>query len=660
MVMDYCENTFGVAPCTATGTKCFNTFYTCTDQANFGITTKTYQFINANLPLNVITDFYGYKPYIKQVDSLASEIKDGETIVKRLKAQFYDEDGDDFGVDPYLTDRTSVQGSFWKKFIARNKNYKGRLIKLYEGFDDVAAGSFELKFVGKIDNIQINKGIVTVEAVDLLRGLKDIKYPVATGINLAEVLGNIYSCGSGTAMLALPAQRYDYAERTDFIALAFSGATSVHNASGTLTEGSTYYFVIINYDAYWRPLARDYINCQVLAAQDPVHNAIDLTWTNTAGTAYTRVFLGGLFTTETYWEFTTEEAYSVISPTGTDGIIPNAAQRYYQLTTDDPTDGANWDDVLSIDVDVNDASELPAAGYIMVDKESMYYSSITSNTLNNLSRALIGSTVGRHEINTAVLRFLHYDADNPFTILDDILTVIAGIDAAYVDAKFATYETAWTDINVSARPILKASNLADVYFDLVNLVNCLSWVGDDGKIKIVKHTENPATYTELTDEANIVFDTPKVDFNQGSRFTRWGLYWNRIDGTKDIKESESYNHFNIRVNADAESEAGYNESKEDIRYTVWLNDDTDVVADINTYIAALLTDRETRTKQAQEVITLEVELKDGTILTGDVIKLTTSQLQDENGVDYTAVQFRVMKKEPANNKIKLKLQRRFS
>ena len=84
------------------------------------------------------------------------------------------------------------------------------------------------------------------------------------------------------------------------------------------------------------------------------------------------------------------------------------------------------------------------------------------------------------------------------------------------------------------------------------------------------------------------------------------------------------------------------------------------MADINTYITALLTNRETRTKQAQEVIALEVELKDGAILTGEVVELTTSQLQDEDGNDYSAVQFRVMKKEPANNKIKLKLQRRFS
>ena len=642
------------APCDATGTKCFNTFYTCAQQNSFDITTKTYQFINANLPLNIITDFYGYKPYIKQVDSLASEIKDGETIVKRLKVQFYDEEGDDFGVDPYLTDRASVQGSFWKKFIARNKNYKGRLIKLYEGFDDVLFANFELKFVGKIDNIEINKGVVTVEAVDLLRSLKDIKYPVLTGAYLSEVLGNVFPCASSAEMLALTAQRYDYAERTDFTSLSVT-LTSEYQAAGTLSSG-TYYYIIIQYDVLGRPLFREINSCVISTGG---HNAVLLEWTNDASVSYTRVFGRTNGTQAMYWE-TTGESIDDLGAAGTSGYPESAAKRYFILTTNDPTTSGNWSAVTSIDVDVNDASTLPASGYITINKEVMYYASKSSNTLQNLLRGLFDSSFERHEIYDSVLRLLSYAADNPFTILDDILTTVAGIDAAYVDAKFATYETAWSDINVSARPIIKASTLADVYFDLVNLVNCLSWVGEDGKIKIVKHTENPASYTAITDEANIVFESPKVDLNESSRFTRWGLYWNRIDSSKGIKDSEAYNRFNIRVNADAESAAGYNEYKEDIQYTAWLNDDSDVVADINTYITALLTNRETRTKQAQEVIALEVELKDGAILTGEVVELTTSQLQDEDGNDYSAVQFRVMKKEPANNKIKLKLQRRFS
>jgi len=45
--LDACSLTYGNSPCTASGTaalKCFNTFGTCQDTANFAKTTKTFRF----------------------------------------------------------------------------------------------------------------------------------------------------------------------------------------------------------------------------------------------------------------------------------------------------------------------------------------------------------------------------------------------------------------------------------------------------------------------------------------------------------------------------------------------------------------------------------------------------------------------------------------
>ena len=48
--LDYCDNTYGIAPCTAqvgvTGTqKCFNTAKTCQDRPNYIKSPKTYRFL---------------------------------------------------------------------------------------------------------------------------------------------------------------------------------------------------------------------------------------------------------------------------------------------------------------------------------------------------------------------------------------------------------------------------------------------------------------------------------------------------------------------------------------------------------------------------------------------------------------------------------------
>ena len=71
-----CANTFGVSPCVATGTKCYNTFPTCKDTVHFSKTTKDYIFIDRELPLSVITAYAPARPYIKYIDELANEIKE--------------------------------------------------------------------------------------------------------------------------------------------------------------------------------------------------------------------------------------------------------------------------------------------------------------------------------------------------------------------------------------------------------------------------------------------------------------------------------------------------------------------------------------------------------------------------------------------------------
>jgi len=47
MDLDFCQNTFGVAPCTATGYQCYNTRATCKDPFNYNNGTTTYRFTDS-------------------------------------------------------------------------------------------------------------------------------------------------------------------------------------------------------------------------------------------------------------------------------------------------------------------------------------------------------------------------------------------------------------------------------------------------------------------------------------------------------------------------------------------------------------------------------------------------------------------------------------
>lgn len=175
MTLDACSLTFGVSPCTATGAACYNTFFTCKDQANYAKTSKDYTFCTADAPL----PWPGPRPYIVEAGYLPTEIKDAITVGARAKITLQDEPDTDVGIDPYVTTRTPpVLGAYFKKLLARNPNYEGRSIVIYDGFYGDAVGEFQVRFKGKIDLMDFTgQGRFVIEAVDLLQALDRIDVP---------------------------------------------------------------------------------------------------------------------------------------------------------------------------------------------------------------------------------------------------------------------------------------------------------------------------------------------------------------------------------------------------------------------------------------------------------------------------------------------------
>lgn len=179
--MQNCSLTFGSSPCTATGTKCYNTFRTCKDRANYDAQNVVYKFTSSG----VKASFTDARPYVDQVNLLPTEIKDTLTVRGRVFIEMIDEPDYDVGIDPYLSDRahatiTSAPGTFWRKFLARNPNYRNKIIWIYEGFEGLDEADYAKKFTGVITNITYSGNRVRIEATDMLQSIADIQVPAAT------------------------------------------------------------------------------------------------------------------------------------------------------------------------------------------------------------------------------------------------------------------------------------------------------------------------------------------------------------------------------------------------------------------------------------------------------------------------------------------------
>ena len=201
IVLDFCALTWNVgldAPGAGT-VPCYNTYPTCVynDGVNplkfvFDKTTKTYQFCKTTDPL--INDTV--RPYIVSVSDLPQKVSNKIAVKQRITIEMIDEPDTDVGVDPYYANRAGyttpalIPGTFWKKLLERNSNYKGKAVKVKEGFEGMLEADFQITFVGTINNITSQRGKVKIECVDIWKALEDTKYPAKiTAKLLNEISG---------------------------------------------------------------------------------------------------------------------------------------------------------------------------------------------------------------------------------------------------------------------------------------------------------------------------------------------------------------------------------------------------------------------------------------------------------------------------------------
>lgn len=198
--LDYCVNTYGQAPCTAsipaTGDiKCFNTAFTCQDRENYNHLPKTYRFCTNVSPLPVGIDAI---PSIKGQPSISGAVADlsgGLGIRGAVSFSFFDHPDNDIGIDKYVNERTYIPyktGTFWGKLRERNPFYVGRIMRVYSGY--LVNGEFDItNFQARtyvIEKITVNRGQATVTGKDVLKLADDdrAKYPkVTTGELTADL-----------------------------------------------------------------------------------------------------------------------------------------------------------------------------------------------------------------------------------------------------------------------------------------------------------------------------------------------------------------------------------------------------------------------------------------------------------------------------------------
>jgi hypothetical protein len=251
---DVCSLTFGVSPCPATGTKCYNTWATCAARSAFAVTTQTLRFAKprADLPLS-----FDAIPSVISTSASPTELNVGDVdassgpLGKRAQATItlQDHPTSDIQIDPYVSTRSLdpwTHGTFWTKLNARWPTPKGRRIRILDGYIGQAPGDMVTReyLIDSIDGPN-SAGVVSIRAVDPLRILDDktsqapilsrgeLSSAITNSQTTLNVTGAVLADYPATGTLRIKGELMTYTGRTE------SGGIITFTGITRATDGTT-------------------------------------------------------------------------------------------------------------------------------------------------------------------------------------------------------------------------------------------------------------------------------------------------------------------------------------------------------------------------------------------------------------------------------------
>lgn len=267
--LEYCSLTFGVLPCTASGSgdaKCFNTNHTCQDLENYDDnlatpTVKTYRFCDATSPQPLGIDLI---PSMKSlsISPAVIDIKGGLGIRSNVSISFNDHTSSDIDIDKELSGRTYNpldRGTYWTKLRARNPNYQNRELRVLSGY--LVDGTFDASnFTTRyyiIDKLNATKGSASITGKDPLKlaSNKKAQAPAPstgqaqlaisdseTSVTLIPTgVGNLEYSASGHCLIGK--EVISFMRSGDILTLTraqYNTVATTHNANDTIQECLVY------------------------------------------------------------------------------------------------------------------------------------------------------------------------------------------------------------------------------------------------------------------------------------------------------------------------------------------------------------------------------------------------------------------------------------
>lgn len=612
---------------------CRNTFKTCKDKANYVKGIKTFKFTGTGslLPVGELM-----RPLITSVKVSPTELDLDTGLASRSVTTIVLRDAPDADVDtdPYLSDRASPpQGTFWTRFLARVHNYSMRPARLRRaaltGAWDWNAFTTELFVIESIKGPATN-GDVTITLNDPVSLVNRVKVPTPTSGKLAVAFGT-----NDTQVTMNPGDGEQYPQSGYFR----TGSQVIQYTGKKVANGWSFNGSLDGWTA----------NNATLAA-----NTTSITATGTAADPILRgpatSFQGGNY------------RYVIarikrLAGAGWDGTVYYSTAYHgesgsYYKNIPDPTSGVAGDYVVAVwdmhrlsvgardwqdGVILSIRLDLGAGAGDNFEIDFITYANDPASIEDVLFwpdgtyRSKFNTTAVPQKVGDGVQLCEVFIGMPVWQVLQRLYNLAGILDANIDLAGFQAEDEQWLGAKYTIDQVcLSEPEDIGVYLkELLPLCNASTWWASvEQKVKLrVLMPPSPAAVTAsaLTDEANFVQGSVKVDTLDNLRKTFVGVAYELTTAVANRKEAVNYLRSDLYIDADAESANEYGDRRMDMVMTRWFG------ASNTAAMTAWARRRLGQMRDAPKNVSFKLDPKDANIREGDYRDISTRYLVDADG-----------------------------
>lgn len=270
-------------------------------------------------------------------------------------------------------------------------------------------------------------------------------------------------------------------------------------------------------------------------------------------------------------------------------------------------------------------SNYPTSGYARIGDEIVAYTR-SGDDITLTLRGLYNTEVQDHKEGDTFQEVIVYENAAINEVLEDLLTNYTDIDPSYFPTTDWADEIArWNSTLDLNAVIAEPTAVAELIGELAILGVSIWWDDVDQKIKLkaAKPIDPDTVVLAIDDDKNIKSITQE-DQDQ-DRITQLHFYTVQSNPTEGVKDKGNYDRITITIDAEAEQENSYNDTRIKEIFCRWLNAGADAAVRIRSQRYLF------RFNTSPKLFKIKLDAKDIDIGLADVLDVSSRVITDETG-----------------------------